>query len=89
MLNKKGEREKTSRSPKRNGYMSDNVQMYILVKDVRQFKEYEMFLFGVAFNEPIEVSISVEELNKRYYYDTIEMDGKYIIQQTGEYDLRP
>ena len=68
--------------------MSDNVKMYISVKDVRQFKEYELFLFGIAFKEPVEVCISVDELNKRYYYDTIQMNGKYIIQQTGEYDLR-
>lgn len=69
--------------------MSDNVKMCILVKDVRQFKEYESFLFGVSFKEPVEVCISVDELNKRYYYDTIEWNGQYIIQQSGEYDLRP
>lgn len=69
--------------------MSDNVKIYITVKDVRQFKEYESFLFGVGFKEPVEVCVSVDELNKRYYYDTIEMNGQYIIQQTGEYDLRP
>lgn len=69
--------------------MSDNVKMCILVKDVRQFKEYESFLFGVSFKEPVEVCISVDELNKRYYYDTIEWNGQYIIQQTGEYNLRP
>ena len=69
--------------------MSDNVKMCILVKDIRQFKEYESFLFGVSFKEPVEVCISVDELNKRYYYDTIEWNGQYIIQQTGEYNLRP
>ncbi len=69
--------------------MSDNVKMCILVKNIRQFKEYESFLFGVSFKEPVEVCISVDELNKRYYYDTIEWNGQYIIQQTGEYNLRP
>jgi hypothetical protein len=69
--------------------MAENVKMYILVQDVRQFKEYESFLFGVDFKEPVEICITVDELNKRYYYDTIEMNGMRLIQQTGEYDLRP